>query len=138
LRDTLSEAIPRTPKSDNKNKFANLNLYVGFGGGAPPRGAEGVIDSSLSPCYTPCMDELRKAERERFIQNIRELGRWLAPGLGIKRWFFFVLGGITFLGIGLAILVLNLYRMQSTDPAILTILDFLSLRFLPRALRVLI
>ena len=84
------------------------------------------------------MDSLRKAERERFLQNIRELGRWLAPGLGIKRWFFFVLGGITFLGIGLAILVLNLYRLQSTDPTIMTILDFLSLRFLPRALRVLI
>ena len=84
------------------------------------------------------MDSLRKAERERFLQNIQELGRWLAPGLGIKRWFFFVLGGITFLGIGLAILVLNLYRMQSTDPAILTILDYLSLRFLPRGMRVLI
>ena len=48
------------------------------------------------------MNELRKAERERFRQNIRELGRWLAPGLGIKRWFFFVLGGITLLGVGLA------------------------------------
>jgi uncharacterized cofD-like protein len=82
------------------------------------------------------MESLRKAEREQFVQNIREMGRWLAPGLGIKRWFFFVLGGITFLGIGLAILVLNLYRMQSTDPTVLTILDYLSLRFLPRAVRV--
>ena len=84
------------------------------------------------------MDNLRKAERERFLQNIRELGRWLAPGLGIKRWFFFVLAGITFLGIGMAILLLNLYRTEFTDPAILTILDYVSLRFLPRGLRVLI
>ena len=84
------------------------------------------------------MDNLRKAERERFLQNIRELGRWLAPGLGIKRWFFFVLAGITFLGIGMAILLLNLYRTDFTDPAILTILDYASLRFLPRGLRVLI
>ena len=98
----------------------------------------GVIDSSPSPCYTPRMDDLRKAERERFKQNIRELGRWLAPGLGIKRWFFFMLAGITFFAVGMAILLLNLYRMDSTSPALLTILDFLSLRVLPRGLRVFI
>ena len=84
------------------------------------------------------MDNLRKAERERFLQNIRDLGRWLAPGLGIKRWFFVVLAGITFLGLGLAILLLDLYRTESTDPTLLTILAYASLRFLPRALRVLI
>ena len=84
------------------------------------------------------MDSLRKAERERFLQNIRELGRWLAPGLGIKRWFFFLLTGITFLGLGLAILLLNLYRIEFTNPILITIMDLLSLRFLPRALRVLI
>lgn len=84
------------------------------------------------------MDDLRKAERERFIQNVRDLGRWLAPGLGIKRWFFVVLVGITFVGLGLAILLLNLYRTGFTDQTILTILDYASLRFLPRILRVLI
>jgi len=84
------------------------------------------------------MNELRKAERERFRQNIRELGRWLAPGLGIKRWFFFVLGGITLLGVGLAILLLNIYRTEFTGQTILTILSYASLRFLPRFLRVLI
>jgi uncharacterized cofD-like protein len=84
------------------------------------------------------VDDLHKAERERFKQNIRELSRWLAPGLGIKRWFFFVLAGITFLGVGLAILLLNLYRTGFSAPAVLTILDYASLRFLPRVLRVLI
>ena len=84
------------------------------------------------------MDNLRKAERERFKQNVRELGRWLAPGLGIKRWFFFVLAGITFIGIGLAILLLSIYRTEFTDETILTILAYASLRFLPRELRVLI
>lgn len=81
---------------------------------------------------------MRKAERERFKQNIRDLGRWLAPGLGIKRWFLVVWLGITFLGVGLAILLLNLYRTEFTDPTILTLLDYASLRFLPRFLRVLI
>lgn len=84
------------------------------------------------------MDNLRKAERDRFIQNIRDLGRWLAPGLGIKRWFFVVLAGITFLGLGLAVLLIDLYRTESTDQTLLTILAYASLRFLPRALRVLI
>jgi len=84
------------------------------------------------------MDNLRKAERERFKQNIRDLGRWLAPGLGIKRWFFVVLVGITFLGIGLAILLLNLYRTEFNNETVLTILSYASLRFLPRFLRFLI
>jgi uncharacterized cofD-like protein len=84
------------------------------------------------------MNELRKAERERFVQYIRDLGRWLAPGLGIKRWFFFVLLGITFLGLGLAVLLLDFYRMEFTNEAILTALSYLSLRFLPRLGRVLI
>lgn len=84
------------------------------------------------------MNNLRKAERDRFIQNIRDLGRWLAPGLGIKRWFFVVLAGITFLGLGLSILLLDLYRTQSTNGTLLTILAYASLRFLPRAVRMLI
>lgn len=84
------------------------------------------------------MDDLRKAERERFMQNIRDLGRWLAPGLGIKRWFFVVLAGITFLGLGLSVLILDLYRTQSTNQTLLTILFYASLRFWPRVVRVLI
>src|SRR5215211_8319321 len=84
------------------------------------------------------MDDLRKAERERFKQNIRQLSRWLAPGLGIKRWFFLVLAGITYLGVGLAILLLNLYRTEFTNQIVLNALSYASLRFLPRVLRFLI
>ena len=84
------------------------------------------------------MDNLRRAERERFIQSIRELGRWLAPGLGVKRWFLFVLAGITLLGVGLAILLLDVYRTEFADQTILSILSYASLRFLPRFLRFLI
>jgi uncharacterized cofD-like protein len=58
--------------------------------------------------------------------------------LGIKRWFLVVLLGITFLGVGLAILLLDLYRTEFTDPRILATLDYASLRFLPRFIRVLI
>jgi len=38
------------------------------------------------------------------------LRNWLRPGLGIKRWMLVVLAGITFLAVGLAILLLDFYR----------------------------
>ncbi|GAB4457407.1 MAG: YvcK family protein [Anaerolineales bacterium] len=72
------------------------------------------------------------------IKNIRGLGRWFAPGLGVKRWFLLVLLGITLLGVGLAIFLLDLYRTDSTNPILLTLLSYASLRFLPRGLRVVI
>jgi uncharacterized cofD-like protein len=84
------------------------------------------------------MDNLRKADRERFIQNIRDLRRWLAPGLGIKRWFFFVLGGITFIGIGMTIFLQGLYATNFTNPTIPTLLTRISMQPIPRGLRVLI
>jgi len=74
--------------------------------------------------------------RERYTQGFREIGRWFAPGLGVKRWFFVVLVGITLLGVGMALLLLDLYRTDSTNPILLNILSFASLRFLPRFLRV--
>lgn len=76
--------------------------------------------------------------RYQISKSIRELGRWFAPGLGVKRWLFLVLGGITLLGVGLAISLLELYRTDSTNQSLLTILAYASLRFLPRAVRVLI
>jgi uncharacterized cofD-like protein len=72
----------------------------------------------------------------RFLKNIRGLGRWFVPGLGVKRWFLLVLLGITLLGVGLAIFLLDLYRTDSTNPILLTLLSYASLRFLPRGLRV--
>jgi len=74
----------------------------------------------------------------RITNSLRELGRWFAPGLGVKRWLFLVLAGITLLGIGLAISLLELYRTDSTNQSLLTVLSYASLRFLPRVVRVLI
>lgn len=75
---------------------------------------------------------------ERIKNSLQELVRWFKPGLGVKRWFLFVLIGITFLGLGLAIFLLEFYRTDSTNDIVLTILAYASLRFLPRVLRVLI
>lgn len=83
------------------------------------------------------MDVLRKAERERFKQNLRDLSRWLAPGLGIKRWFFLVLAGINLFGVSLVILF-DPYRTESTNQTLLIVLSYATLSFLPHFLRVLI
>jgi len=63
---------------------------------------------------------------------------WFVPGLGIKRWMLMILAGITLLGLGLGMLILDLYRTNTRNSLVLTILGYASLRFLPRLLRVVI
>jgi len=67
-----------------------------------------------------------------------EFLRWFSPGLGVKRWILMLLAGVTLLGVGLAILLLDVYRTSSTNSTFLTLLSYASLRFIPRLLRVLI
>jgi uncharacterized cofD-like protein len=74
----------------------------------------------------------------RFLEIMREIPRWLRPGLGIKRWLFMMMCGITLLGLGFAVILIDVYRTNSTDPLLLTILSYASLRFLPRFLRAMI
>ncbi len=73
-----------------------------------------------------------------FSQNLRSFLRLFLPGMGIKRWLLLVLAGITLLGVGLAMFLLDLYRTDSSNPALLTFLAYAALAFLPRPLRVLI
>ncbi|MCA2001939.1 MAG: hypothetical protein LDL51_08760, partial [Chloroflexi bacterium] len=61
--------------------------------------------------------------------------RWFRPGLGVKRWFALVLAGITLLGLGFAIVLIDLYRTDSSNPILLTLLSYASLRFIPRIWR---
>lgn len=63
--------------------------------------------------------------------------RWLAPGLGVKRWLFLLLVGVILLGVGLAYYLLDYYR-TSVSVEILPVLDVATLRFLPRLTRVFI
>ncbi len=63
--------------------------------------------------------------------------RWLLPGLGVKRWFLVLLAGITLIGVGLAIFLLDIYR-TAPDTWWLPVLSLISLRLLSRPLRVLI
>lgn len=70
-------------------------------------------------------------------REIKSLFRWMAPGLGVKRWFIALLAGITLIGVGLAIYLLDIYRTVP-DTWWLPVISFLALRFLTRPLRVLV
>jgi uncharacterized cofD-like protein len=74
----------------------------------------------------------------RVFEIIRDLPRWLTPGLGIKRWLFLMLGGVTLLGLGIAVLLIDLYRTESSNVTLLVFLSYASLRFLPRIVRALV
>ena len=57
-----------------------------------------------------------------------------SQGLGVKRWFLMVLLGITMLGVGLALFLLEIYRTNSSNNLFLSILFYASLQFFtPRA-----
>ena len=62
---------------------------------------------------------------------------WLTPGLGVKRWIFVILVGTTLIGLGFAVLILDVYR-TAPETWWLPVLSILSLRFLTRPLRALI
>lgn len=82
--------------------------------------------------------ESKQPFAQRFKKGFRQFLRWFLPGLGIKRWMVMILLGITMLGVGFAIFLLNIYRTDTNNSAILAFLSYISLRFLPRLARVFI
>ena len=73
----------------------------------------------------------------RIGNTFKQLILWFSPGLGVKRWFAVVLAGTTMLAVGLAFILLDIYR-QAPDNWISTVLAAISLQALPRLLRALI
>jgi uncharacterized cofD-like protein len=70
-------------------------------------------------------------------KNFSNLRQWLVPGIGVKRWLVMILIGITLLGLGVAVFIIDFYR--STDNTFWTqVLSFLSLRYLDRTIRAII
>jgi uncharacterized cofD-like protein len=63
--------------------------------------------------------------------------QWLRPGLGMKRWMALLIIGTSILGLGLSVLVLDIYR-NANEHWLVQVLSFLSLRFLPRWVRFLL
>ena len=72
------------------------------------------------------------------LNGLTNLLGWLVPGLGVKRWFFFIFLGITLIAVGFAVIILEVYRNSPDNVLLLQILSTASLRFLPRPLRALI
>ena len=75
--------------------------------------------------------------RRRLWTSLKRSLQWLVPGLGVKRWFLLILAGTTLIGVGLAILILDIYR-NAPNTWWLPLLSWASLRVLARPLRALI
>ena len=61
----------------------------------------------------------------------RHLRKWLAPGIGIKRWFLLLLVGMALLGLGVSFLARELYLTVTLPDAFY----YITLQFLPYAAR---
>lgn len=73
--------------------------------------------------------------RQNLQHRIQTLNRWLQPGLGVKRWVGVIFLGTTFLSIGFALFLLDIYRKAPTTWW-LPLITYASLKPLPRLLRV--
>lgn len=89
------------------------------------------------PTYSK-VRENHAAMRKWFLSLRNELAGlmlWLTPGLGVKRWLLMLLTGITFLGVGVAYFLLDVYR-TAPESEFLNFVDVATLRFWPRPVRV--
>ena len=79
---------------------------------------------------------LKPYRAPRFWQRLRADAnwKWLTPGIGVKRWIALFMLGITLVALGLAFVLVDVYR--NTDLASATY--YLTLQFLPRLARALI
>jgi uncharacterized cofD-like protein len=83
------------------------------------------------------MEHKKERWYQRSISYLRTLLGWLVPGLGVKRYIVLILAGTTLIGVGLAVLILDIYR-NAPETWWLPILSAASLRELARPLRALI
>jgi uncharacterized cofD-like protein len=74
---------------------------------------------------------------QRLKKRLNSLSRWLIPGLGVKRWLLLILMGTTLIGVGVGVVILEIYR-TAPETWWLPALSWASLRFLARPVRALI
>ncbi len=94
------------------------------------------VDLDNKDCYDHFgMGVVRKKSQLRmWLDN---LVNWLIPGLGVKRWLLLILFGTTLIGVGLGVVILDIYR-NAPETWWLPILSAASLRQLSRPIRALI
>ncbi len=83
------------------------------------------------------MNNKREKLSVRVLSSLKRLTTWLIPGIGVKRWVLLILAGTTLLGVGLGIVILEVYR-TAPETWWLPVISTASLRFLPRPLRAII
>ncbi len=83
------------------------------------------------------MNSKRFPFRKRISYQLFRFFRWFKPGIGIKRWGLLIILGTMMIGLGFAVVVLDMYR-NTPDAWYLPVVAFLSLRFLSRPIRALI
>ena len=83
------------------------------------------------------MINLIRKLRNRLEKALSNITLWLTPGIGIKRWLLVVLTGTTFIALGFAVLILDIYR-ETEISWLRLIFNFVSLSFLTRWVRALI
>jgi uncharacterized cofD-like protein len=83
------------------------------------------------------MQKKPSSSLSRLRSSFQQLILWFSPGLGVKRWFGLVFAGTTMLAVGLAFVLLDIYR-QAPDNWVSDVLALISLQPLPRLLRALI
>lgn len=71
---------------------------------------------------------------KKITRVLKREARWLMPGIGVKRWMLVILLGITLLAIGIAFLLINIYRTVP-ESWLSYIIAFVSLQFLDRLIR---
>jgi uncharacterized cofD-like protein len=76
------------------------------------------------------------APAPRPAEGRRRLSRWLRPGIGIKRWLVVVLIGLLLLALAGVIVLRALLRDASGAPVSNPLVDFLTLEYMPVALRI--
>jgi uncharacterized cofD-like protein len=70
----------------------------------------------------------------KISRTLRREARWLMPGIGVKRWVLIILVGVTSLALGIAFMLINIYRTVP-ESFVSTVIAFVSLQFLNRLLR---
>ncbi len=83
------------------------------------------------------MKRRRESRYQKLLRKLSSPLRWLIPGIGVKRWLLLILLGTTLIGVGIAVLILDIYR-TAPETWWLPALSTASLRFLSRPLRAII
>ena len=75
--------------------------------------------------------------KERLRKTSSNISFWLTPGIGVKRWLVVILIGTTFIALGFAVLVLDIYR-ETSIPWLRSLFTAISLSTQPRWVRIMV